>query len=297
MRRAMAGAAAAEEGQSVLPVGCRGAHLREVGQRDCWSAMASIGAECVEAAITEDLLLPELVHPEHKYSVASDAGIERVAADAKAAGRRITALCMNNRFDERPEYEVEWCTKAANVAHGLGAKAIRINVWPHKLAVGEFLQLAIRTLGKVIAATESTGVAFAIENHGSTTNNPQFLQSLFDGVGSKRLGLTLDTGNFYWFGYPLSRLYTLYETFAPRVFHTHCKNIGYPESEREKQRPMGWEYEKYHGPLDRGDIDFQRVIAILRKAGYANDLCIEDESLGRVPAARGARFSRGKSPF
>ena len=39
-------------------------------------------------------------------------------------------------------------------------------------------------------------------------------------------------------------------------------------------------------PIYTGDIDFTRVIAILKKAGYTNDLCIEDESLGnRTDAA------------
>ena len=80
---------------------------------------------------------------------------------------------------------------------------------------------------------------------------------LFAGVGSKRLGLTLDTGNFYWYGHPLSKVYELYEMFASRVFHTHCKSIGYPAEEREKQRPMGWQYVKYHGPIYSGRHRFR----------------------------------------
>ena len=132
-------------------------------------------------------------------------------------------------------------------------------------------------------------MAFAVENHGTTTNDPVFLNALFEKVGSKRLGLTLDTGNFYWFGHPLSKVYELYETFAPRVFHTHCKSIRYPAAEREKQRPMGWKYDQYTCPLGEGDIDFARVAAILHKAGYHNDLCIEDESLYfRKPSADAA---------
>ena len=112
-----------------------------------------------------------------------------------------------------------------------------------------------------MAATADTGVRFGIENHGNTTNDPEFLAALFDGVGSKRLGLTLDTGNFYWFGHPLSKLYGLYEQFAPRAFHTHCKSIRYPEDDRERQRPMGWKYGEYNGPIYDGDIDFGRVVA------------------------------------
>ncbi len=51
---------------------------------------------------------------------------------------------------------------------------------------------------------------------------------------------------------------------------------------------MGWGYEKYTCPIYEGDVDFRRLVAILRKAGYANDLCVEDESLGHFPASERA---------
>jgi sugar phosphate isomerase/epimerase len=268
-----------------LTVSVRDAMLAHTGEQDCWAALKRIGSEGVEAAVSDDLALPGLSHAGEKYSLASDAGITRLRAAAGAAGQKITALCMYNRFAERPDKEVELCTRAARAAQALGVTAIRIDVVPQRLAQAEFLKLATTTLAKLMAATESTGVAFAVENHGSTTNDPEFLRPLFAGVGSKRLGLTLDTGNFYWYGHPLSEVYELYEMFAPRVFHTHCKNIGYPADQREKRRPVGWQYEKYHGPIYAGDIDFARVVAILKKAGYTNDLCIEDESLGKIKDA------------
>ena len=49
---------------------------------------------------------------------------------------------------------------------------------------------------------------------------------------------------------------------------------------------MGWEYGKYNSPIYEGDIDFRRVLKLLRKAGYKNDLCIENESLSKFPAAQ-----------
>jgi len=270
---------------SRLTVSVRDAMLAHTGERDCWSALRRIGSEGVEAAINDDLALPGLFHGGEKYSLASDAGMARVRTAASAAGQKITALCMYNRFAERPEKEVELCTRAAQAAQAMGVAAIRIDVVPQQLTRPAFLKVATATLARIMAATESTGVAFAIENHGNTTNDPEFLRPLFAGVGSKRLGLTLDTGNFYWFGHPLSKVYDLYEMFAPRVFHTHCKNIGYPAEEREKRRPMGWQYDKYHGPIYAGDIDFRRVVTILKRAGYTNDLCIEDESLGKSRVA------------
>jgi sugar phosphate isomerase/epimerase len=286
-------AAAEEKSEKKLCLSCRDVHLKQTGEKDCWAALRSIGAEGVEATIGEDLALPELFHPERKYSAASDADIERLVADMQAAGCRISAFCMYNRFDERPEFEVEWGTKAARAAKALGAKAIRIDLWPKKLSGAEFLDFSVATLKKLVEATEGTGVAFGIENHGTVTNNPEFLRPLFDRVRSKRLGLTLDTGNFYWFGHPLAKVYELFAAFAPRVCHTHCKSIQYPEDQREKRRPMGWEYGKYNCPIDQGDIDFGRVIKILRQAGYTGDLCVEDEALGKFPAGeRGKVLAR-----
>ena len=87
----------------------------------------------------------------------------------------------------------------------------------------------------------------------------------------------------------MAKVYELCEKFAPRIFHTHCKNIRYPAAEREKQRPMGWKYAEYACPIYEGDIDYVRVAAILHKAGYHNDFCVENEFLGRLPAAEATK--------
>jgi sugar phosphate isomerase/epimerase len=272
-------------------VTCRDVYLPLTGERDCWAALRALGAEGVEATIGEDLSLPGLFHSTGHYSGASESELQRLKADMQAAGGNITALCMHNRIDERREFEIAWGTKAARVAKALGVKAVRIDVWPHRIGRGqemtdqiqaEFLDFSVSMLRELIQATEVTGVAFGVENHGYTSNRPDFLLPLFERVGSKRLGLTLDTANFYWYGHPLSKLYQLYTTLAPHVCHTHCKSINYPEAEREKQRVPGWEYARYNCPIDQGNIDFRRVVKILRDAGYGNDLCIENESLTKV---------------
>jgi sugar phosphate isomerase/epimerase len=169
---------------------------------------------------------------------------------------------------------------------------VRIDVVPHKLPSDEFLRFAINACKRLCELAEGTPVRFGIENHSQTANDPVFLEKLFDGVGSPKLGLTLDTANFYWWGHPLKDLYGLYEKFASRVVHTHCKNIRYPDDKKNVRRPMGWEYDKYNCPLYEGDIDFKKVVAILRRAGYRGDLCVEDESLGRFPDAERASIIR-----
>jgi len=266
-----------------LLVACRASHLRETGEKDCWSALKAIGADGAEVDVADDLTLPGFAGPEGAYSIATEAAIEKLGKDMRAAGLRITAFCLHNRFEERPAVEIDLTTKTARAARALRVPAVRIDLIPRKLDREAFLKFAIETSKKLVDGTEDTGVSFGLENHGGTTNDPAFLKPLLEAVPSKRFGLTLDTGNFYWFGHPLSDLYELYETFAPRAVHTHCKSIRYPEAEREKRRPMGWEYGKYNCPIDKGDLDFKRIVGVLRTAGYRGDLCIEDESLGKSP--------------
>lgn len=268
-----------------LTLACGDATLRHVRAADCWAALKAIGAQGVEASISPDLSFPRLFHSTRKYSAATSAGLATLKGDLQASGCKITAFIMSTQFDVRPEQEVAWVIRAAQVAQALGVPAIRIDVVNRKADADGFLLATVETLKKVLAGSESTGVVFGVENHGRTTNDPEFLDALFTGVGSQRLGLTLDTGNFYWFGHPLSKVYDLYARFAPRTFHTHCKSIKYPADQREVQRPIGWKYGEFNCPIDQGDIDFRRVVKILRNAGYRNDLCVEDESLGKLPEA------------
>jgi len=282
---ALGRSALAAESRPPLTLACGDATLRHVQAADCWAALKAIGAEGIEANISLDLSFPRLFHPTRKYSAATPEDVAALKSDLHASGCKITAFLMSNQFDVRPEQEIAWCIQAAQAAQALGVPAIRIDVVNRKPTAGNFLQATVETLKKILAGSESTGVVFGVENHGRTSNDPELLDALFAGVGSPRLGLTLDTGNFYWFGHPLSKLYDLYAKYAPRVFHTHCKSIKYPADQRDVQRPMGWKYGEFNCPIDQGDIDFRRVVKILRDAGYHNDLCIENESLGKLPEA------------
>ena len=57
---------------------------------------------------------------------------------------------------------------------------------------------------------------------------------------------------------------------------------------------MGWEYAKYCCPVYEGDLDFERIVKILRQANYRGDLCVEDESLGRFPEDQRADILRNE---
>jgi len=265
-----------------MPVGCRDAMLKPLGAADCWAAAKRVGAEVIEVTVDEKFGIPLLSHPQ-PYSVTNAEEIARLGKDLKSAGVKISAFCVASRFDTRPDFEIDFCSKLAAIAKQLGIGAMRIDVVARNMPAKDFVAIAVPALKKLIAASEGTNVRFGVENHGPTGNDPAFLLPMLEQVGSKRMGVTLDTGNFYWFGHPISKVYELIETVAPHVVHTHCKNIGYPADRRDVQRPMGWEYAKYEAPVDKGDLDFARIVKTLRAAKYEGGLCVENETLGRMP--------------
>lgn len=264
-------------------VSCRDTHLKSTGKPDSWTALKELEAGGVEVVVNENLECVGLYHPEKKYTLATAEGIGELKADLKANNLKITALCMNNRLDERLEREIEWAKKLLAAAQAMDVRAIRIDVVPRAIEAEKFLPFAIKACKQLCEPAESTNVRFGIENHGHWTNKPEILESLFDGVGSSHLGLTLDAMNFYWFGHPLNDIYSICERFASRVVHTHCKNLSYPSDKKNAVRPIGWEYDKYAAPLYEGDIDYQRIANALRKADYKGDLCLENECLGHFP--------------
>lgn len=278
-------------------VGCRDVHLKFVNKMDSWAALKQIGADCFEADLSDDLSLTSLVAPEKKYTIATPEGIAALKADLKTNKCRISAFCMHNKFDQRLDQEIAMTTQTVQAAERLGVSTVRLDVVPRALKREEFLPFAIQACKAVCDATKRSKVRFGIENHGTVTNDPDLMEQLINGAGAKRLGITLDTANLYWWGHPLDDVYKIYERFAPLACHTHCKNIAYPEDKRNIKRDMGWEYSKRCCPVYEGDIDFSRVAAILRKARYQGDLCVENESLNRFPEAERAGILQKEVAF
>ena len=273
-------------------VGCRDEMLRTANTADSWSAMKALGAEAIEVQVLPDMTCPGLVHPEARYELGTDDGLKRLKNDLAKNGCRISAFMMANSLETRYDQEMEWTGRVVKAAVALQVPAIRIDVVPSKMSKEEFQPYAIKACKQMCDIAKDQPVRFGVENHGKVTNDPDFLDRLFDGVGSSQLGLTMDFANFYWWGHPLADLYKIYERFAPRAVHTHCKSIGYPKEKQNIKREMGWEYAKYNCPIHQGDIDFRRVVGILRRAGYSGDLCVEDESLGKAPKGTEADLVR-----
>jgi sugar phosphate isomerase/epimerase len=246
-----------------------------------------LNIEGVELFVQRDDTVPAIAPADGKtrLDLTEPAELAALQAQAVAAGVRISALCMGNNFNAPDrEAEIDWAVRTIGAAQQLGVPAIRIDAimsGERHLPLEERQRLVATAISEILDQTPDSEVELGIENHGLQGNDPEFITGLLLAVDSPRLGLTLDSGNFYWRGWPLSRIYEIFTQFAGVVKHTHIKNIAYPPELREIEREVGYEYGKYCCPIREGDIDHARYIATLRAAGYDRDICLEDESLGR----------------
>ena len=278
-----------------------------ISLRDCMAAggefaspaagMKHLGVEAVEIELHDD------------FSVLAMDSTERITLDsdqtAAAYAKHLAGLGLQpcsfltacdwsvGDFDAK----IAWVARAIELADILGMESVRIDSAMSRekeLSFGQRVDLFAKGLGGALQRTAGAKPALGIENHGYQGNNLAFQLNIYQAVNSERLGATMDTGNFYWRGYPLSEVYGILRILAPYAKHTHLKNIHYPECVREDTREGGWKYGVYVSPLDEGDIDHARVLRMLADAGYTGDVCIEDESLGHydTPEARIAVLER-----
>jgi sugar phosphate isomerase/epimerase len=204
---------------------------------------------------------------------------------SKNTGTKPCVILLENDFsNEDLEEELNYIKKATQLADEIGVEVIRINSHMQireERPIEAYSKQFVEIMKYLLRETKGSSVAYAVENHGYVSNDERFLDCVFREINDERVGLTLDTGNFYWYGYPLSKVYQLIEKYANLVKHTHLKNLKYPEVKREKQRPPGEDFPEVGAPLYEGDIELKKVVQVLRKAGYTGDLTIEDESLGK----------------
>jgi len=256
-----------------------------------------LGVNAIELNLARDFTVHALDSNE-KIALITDDDVAAFKRDVEELGVHICAVLTACDFSAGDmEENIAWIARAIEIAGLLGAPVVRIDSAMSKERELDFearVALFMKGLKGALDRTSDSKVTLGVENHGFQGNNLAFLLNVFQQVGSDRLGSTLDTGNFYWRGYPLSEVYGILRVLAPYAKHTHVKNIHYPEEKRESIREAGWEYGKYCCPLDEGDIDIAKVVNILAAAGYTGDICIEDESIGKckTPAERVAVLER-----
>jgi L-ribulose-5-phosphate 3-epimerase len=117
----------------------------------------------------------------------------------------------------------------------------------------------IDSIGACLPAAEKAGVMLCLENHWGLTTRPENLLRIYKAVSSPWLGINLDTGNF------ATDPYAGLEVLAPHAVIVQAKTY-------------------YGGGVWYTlDLDYPRIAAILRKAGFRGYVSLEME--GKEAAA------------
>jgi len=277
--------------KEVMKVGIRDGYLKSMEYKDVWSAVEAIGVDRLEIEVTPELKCPNLYEADgSQHQIDNPASIDRLKAAIKRHKISINAFTtvIPLTGEKTPEQIQRWVTAVARVAQRLKVPVIMMPLIARGIEDDEFIKRAREYVGPLQAVAGQTHVQLTIENLGHYLNRQEILDPILKSFDTKRVGLTLDICNMYWFGHPLSKIYELAEHFAPYVRYVHVKNVQYPEDQRQNRRPEGWEYLKYAEPVRSGDLDFKKIIGFYYHAGYRGDLTLEDDSLGKftMPALR-----------
>ena len=122
------------------------------------------------------------------------------------------------------------------------------------------------------------GLTLAYHHHmGAYVESPEDVDRLMELAGPA-VGLLFDTGHAFFGGAPDPAV--LLQRHAHRVVHVHCKDVRPDVVARARNE--GWSfldsvlYGAFTVPGD-GDIDFARVLSVLRASGYEGWLVVEAE--------------------
>ncbi|MBD3174687.1 MAG: TIM barrel protein [Armatimonadia bacterium] len=267
--------------------------LLHAGYKTIGEGLRELDIQGIELAIDRDMTVHAIDPAENgdRLDLSRPEGIDALRSQCRMYKARICALLMANNFGaDDVDFEVQWTVDTAKAAAVLGVPVVRIDAIMHgekELPLEKRQDIFHGAMARILDATADLDVEFGIENHGYQGNDPEFLEGVFERAGNPRLGLTMDTGNFYWWGHPLDEVYKILERLAPHTKHTHVKNINYPPETRQEHREMGWEYGKYVSPIPDGDIDHTKLVGYLKAIGYDRDFTIEDESLGKFAEGEG----------
>jgi len=234
--------------------------------------VSDTGFDNVELQVN-DVWHPEIDIPEKNA--------EAIRKKVESYGLNVCAFAAGNDFvvldEEAVRFQVDRMRRIVRLTKILGATAIRTEGGSPKESVPEnrWIEAMAGCLNRCVEFAETEGVYLAVDNHGFVTNDGNLQVELFERIGSKYVGATLDTMNYRWFGHDLGTVERYYEIIAPYTLHLHLKDGRGMRSE-------------YRGEvLGEGEINLMKAIHCLKAAGYQGSWCCEYE--GRENDGRGQK--------
>jgi sugar phosphate isomerase/epimerase len=248
--------------------------------------MVQFGAECTELNGRPGC------HPDITWE--SEADYDKARQLLSAADIVATSLGGYCDFaqtdDEALEAQIQGFVTYCRRAVKLGIPVTRAFAGDVKegYALVDFEQRIIEAFAEVMRRIQDLDVKVGIENHGRLANDGYFLRKLIETVASPKLGMTIDTGNFYWAGHAPEVVERFFSMLAPYTFNVHIKDVVYRDGKTA------------FVPAGRGIMDLPRLYKLLEAHGYDGAIVSEYEgedpydegTLESVTYLRGVRDGR-----
>jgi len=228
-----------------------------------------------EQARRLDLDAVEILHVQMESE--SNDYLQHLKRMAYAFGLDISCLAIHQGFvspdPEERRKNVEHTLRCIEIAYHLGAPSIRLNSgrWGTASSFDELMALrgqepalpgfgeedahgwVVDSIRQCLPLAEERGVVLALENHWGLTAAPEQVLRILRDVDSDWLGVTLDCGNF------LDDPYGKLAELAPHASQVHAKTY-------------------YGGGVWYTlDLDYGRIAAMLRQAGFTGYVTLEYE--------------------
>jgi L-ribulose-5-phosphate 3-epimerase len=230
---------------------------------------------CIDLAADQGFDGVEILHRQMERE--NNDYLQRLKRRAFLLGLDLCGFSTHQTFlspnKETRQKNIDHTIRCIELAYALGIPTMRVNTgtWGTSKNFNELMKnkgiepplkgysdedaypWVIDGLGACLKAAERCGVTMGLENHWGLGRTAKGVLRIVDAVKSPWLQVTLDTGNF------LENIYEQLETLAPRACLVQAKTY-------------------YGGGIWYTlDLDYTRIVGILRKAGYRGYVSLEFE--------------------
>jgi len=179
-----------------------------------------------------------------------------------------------------------WGVRAIRIHGGDSRSGVALSAVPHAqesggvwdMGIEEVIDLIVAQFKEFAKSAEEYGVDLAMENHYQILQDADRCIRIFKEVGSERLGLNNDTGNWAYGGRSTKYMVEAFKKLAPYTKSTHLKdvkNVGSPFKINGPMARIGWGEGTV---LGQGDVPIKACIQELKKVGYKGQLGIHGGS-------------------
>lgn len=248
--------------------------LQDLSLEDFFARSARAGYEVVELCLggkcplqlsSKDRLVPEITRLSQDYGLPVASLVQWQCTGNLLAG------------GAKQRIGIEQTCEGLEIARRIGAKASlhTLGELTPDLYYGEAYENAVDSLKKIAKTAERAGVALAVEFvWNGFLFSPLEMKRLLDDVGSEAVGFYFDPGNMAIFQYPHHWVRAL----GRYIKAMHMKDWeGHVLDGSWKTVSAGNVLDGQWTALLEGQVDFPRLMAELRSAGYAGPLINEVE--------------------